>query len=114
MIQTLNIEKEVLACDQALAKVLSEIEILKMQNEIKIIKVIHGYGSSGVGGKIKQELKILLQTLLKQNKIKYFVQNEKFTPQKKEYKIYTTLYPELILESDLQNLNPGITLIFLK
>lgn len=113
MIQTLNIEKDCLACDQAIAKVLTEIDVLNLQNQIKVLKVIHGYGSSGTGGKIKQELSLCLQNLVKQNKIKYFVQNEKFTPIKKEYSYYTKLYPQLILESDLQNQNPGITLIFL-
>lgn len=113
MIQTLNIEKEALACDQAIATVLQEIEVLTLQNEIKVLKVIHGYGSSGTGGKIKKELSLCLQNLVRQNKVKYFVQNEKFTPLKKEYSYYTKLYPSLILESDLQNQNPGITLIFL-
>lgn len=113
MIQTLNIEKEALACDQAVALVEQEIEVLNLQKEIKILKVIHGYGSSGTGGKIKQELSLFLQDFVKKNKIKYFIQNEKFTPAKKEYSFYTKLYPQLILESDLQNQNPGITLIFL-
>lgn len=113
-IQKINIESYPLAVDEALSKVQTEIEVLSLSTEPKVLKVIHGYGSRGVGGKIKSEIIPLLQTLCKQGKILDFVPNEKFTPQNEKYITYTKLYPELILDSDLQNQNPGITLIFLK
>ena len=110
---TIDIEKGMLACDEALSKVQTEIEILSINNQIKVLKVIHGYGSKGRGGKIKHELFSLLQTLVKQNKIKGFAPNERFTQQNEKFNKYFKLYPELLFDADLQNLNPGITLIFL-
>ena len=46
-------------------------------------------------------------------KIKDFVLNTSFGEQSNVYKKYTKLFPELILDSDLKNLNPGITIIFI-
>lgn len=112
-IQKINVESYPLAVDEALSKVQTEIEVLSFGEQTKVLKVIHGYGSRGVGGKIKIEIIPLLQTLCKQGKILDFIPNEKFTPQNEKYLTYTKLYPELILDADLQNQNPGITLIFL-
>ena len=112
-ITTIDIERGMLACDEALSKVQNEIEVLAINNQVKVLKVIHGYGSKGTGGKIKREIVLLLQTLVRQNKIKDFAPNERFTQQNEKYSKYFKLYPELLIDSDLQNLNPGITLIFL-
>lgn len=111
-IKTINIENG-LKCDEALAQLQLEIEALSL-TQTKILKVIHGYGSSGIGGIIKKEVQILLKTLKSQNKILNFVQNEKFGATSPLYQKYTKLFPSLILDSDLQNLNPGITLVFLQ
>ena len=112
-IATIDIERGMLACDEALSKVQNEIEVLAINKQVKVLKVIHGYGSKGTGGKIKHDLLFLLQNLLKQKKIKGFAPNERFTQQNEKYSNYFKLYPELLIDSDLQNLNPGITLIFL-
>lgn len=112
-IATIDIERGMLACDEALSKVQNEIEVLAINKQVKVLKVIHGYGSKGTGGKIKKELLFLLQTLVRQNKIKDFAPNDRFTQQSEKYGKYFKLYQELLIDSDLQNLNPGITLIFL-
>lgn len=111
---SLNVKAGPTACDIALSIVENEIEVLSISKETKVLKVIHGYGSHGVGGVIKREIPLLLKRLKQQGKILDFIQNEKFTKNNQEYKKYFNLYPELILDSDLQNFNPGITIIFLK
>lgn len=111
---SLNVKAGPTACDIALSMVENEIEVLSISQETKVLKVIHGYGSHGVGGVIKRELPLLLKRLKQQGKIVDFIQNEKFTTNNDEYKKYFKLYPELILDNDLQNFNPGITIIFLK
>lgn len=113
-IKLLNIESDFLTSKEALSKVLTELETLSIGKITKVLEVVHGYGSSGKGGVIKKQLQILLPTLVKQNKILDFIAGEKFSPQNSKYKNYTKLYPELILDSNLRNLNPGITIIFLK
>lgn len=113
-IKVLNIEGDCLTCMEAISKVLTELEVLSIASITKVLEVVHGYGSSGKGGVIKKQLHLLLPKLVKQNKILDFVAGEKFSAQSKKYKDYTKLYPELILDSNLKNLNPGVTIIFLR
>lgn len=113
-IKSINVESGLYACDEALALIENEIEVLSLDPNVKILKVIHGYGSSGSGGAIKSSLPNLLKRLVKLNKIEDFIENNKFGALNAKYKKYTKLYPSLLLDSDLQNLNAGITLIFLK
>lgn len=112
-VKVLDIKSDFSSSQEALSKVLNEMEVCKLNKVIRVLLIIHGYGSSGKGGKIKRELLLLLPTLKKQNKILDFIPNEKFIQGSDRYKTYTTLYPELILDNNLSNLNPGITLIFL-
>lgn len=113
-IKILNLENENLSVDEALSKIQLEIEAISINRVTKVLEVVHGYGSSGKGGAIKKQLQLLLPILKKQNKILDFIANEKFSSQNDKYKHYTNLYPELILDKNLRNLNPGITIIFLK
>ncbi len=112
-IKVLDIKSDFLSSEEAISKVLTEIDACKLNKVVRVLLVIHGYGSSGKGGIIKRELLLRLPNLKKQNKILDFIPNEKFSTNNEKYKNYVTQYPELILDSNLKNLNPGITLIFL-
>lgn len=113
-IKSINVEAGLYSCDEALALVEREIEVLSLDKQVRVLKVIHGYGSSGSGGAIKNNLPNLLSKLVKLGKIEDFIQNNKFGALSVKYKKYTKLYPNLLLDGDLNNLNPGITLVFLK
>ena len=112
-IQKLNLESFYPTVEEALALITREIETLKLNPDTKILKVVHGYGSKGVGGKIKEALPQLLNTLKTQKKIEWWVNNSNFGVLSKNYKEYSKKYPEIILDNDLKNFNPGITIIFL-
>ncbi len=111
--KTINVENGSFTVDQALAEVETEIEILQLiKPKIDGLKIIHGYGSSGVGGQIKKALPTLLQRLKKQGKIADFFANEALARSGKTFKNYSKIYPNLLVDSDLKNLNSGITIVF--
>ena len=112
-IYKINVESFKLTVNEALAQIESEIETLKLAGIKCVLKVIHGYGSSGSGGEIKKNLPAFLNALKANNKIEDYIENSKFGALSQKYKKYTKIFPELILDSDLRNLNPGITIIFL-
>ena len=111
-IKTLNIKQDFPPADVAVANMEIEIEALT-GSEIKAIKIIHGYGSHGVGGEIKRQLIKRLSELKKQGKVLDFVQGEKFGQEQKSSAYILKKYPELILDEDFKNYNSGITLVFL-
>ena len=64
-IKTINLKKGLPLVDEALEHLSRELALARLQ-EVGVLRIIHGYGSSGTGGKIKQaviqELAILSRT----------------------------------------------------
>lgn len=83
------------------------------QNE-KVIKLIHGYGSSGEGGTIKQLVHKSLRNHRKKETIKNFVPGEANKELLGFDEVIRT-YSDLIKnDHDFKIGNPGITYVFLK
>ena len=112
MIKRINIKDDHPPVDVAVSRALSEIECSKLQNE-PFLKIIHGYGSGGVGGEIKKQLHVELNSLKKSKKIFDYIKGENFQSNHPLYESAIKASPELILDQDLVNLNSGITLIVL-
>ena len=79
-----------------------------------VIIVVHGYGSHGVGGVIKNSVVQHLQKLRKEGKIIDFVQGEHWGDSNDLKVKLCMLYPELILSSQLYNQNSGVTVVWLQ
>lgn len=82
--------------------------------DIGILKIIHGYGSTGTGGKIKEALRNHLKTLLNNKTIKGFIAGENYSkstnaPVNKQ-KI-TDVYPELLETQRADSYNQGISFV---
>ena len=112
-VKELNIKKDMPPADVAVANMEIEIEALT-GSDIGAIKVIHGFGSHGIGGEIRFLARDRLKELKKQGKIRDFVEGEKWGKQAIEKFNVIVEYPEFILESDMQSYNSGITIVFLK
>lgn len=109
---TLNVKNNHPPADVAVGLILSEIDTLKFGG-IKILKVIHGYGSSGVGGLIKSECHKSLNTLKKQGKIQDYIKGENFSINHKKYEHIKSLCQDIIIDVDTSYPNPGITIILI-
>ncbi len=79
----------------------------------RVIKIIHGYGSSGVGGKLRIGLRQELSKQKRDKKIKDFIPGEHFGPNE-EIVPYLRQYQRLREDPDFGATNPGITIIILK
>jgi hypothetical protein len=80
---------------------------------VKAVKVIHGYGSSGKGGRLRKAALTLLEESKKSGLIKDFVIGEQWT--KFELRTLTMIdrMPQLYKDQDLERHNRGITIVFL-
>lgn len=112
MIKLINL-KEGIYPDVATFLLVREIEIAKL-SDVNAIIAIHGYGSHGTGGEIKQEVLRQLKLLKSGKQIVDFVKGEQWSENHKIYQDITTLEPELILHPHLANLNAGVTLVWVK
>ena len=110
--KTLNLKEFMPTVDQALKMIEIEIEISKKEG-IKVLKVIHGYGSSGVGGEIKKALKNWSKIEKRKNLFVEFIRGEEFL---NEYKMKEVkkICPEIIGDMDLFHANAGLSLIVIQ
>ena len=112
MIKVLNL-KESIFPDVAVCELEKEIDLSKL-SEINVIIAIHGYGSHGKGGEIKKEVNKSLRMLKNKHQIIDYIKGEQWSEVNEKYFELTKLEPELILHPHLNNLNSGVTLIWIK
>ena len=78
---------------------------------VAAVKIIHGYGSSGKGGKIKQDVRQALTQKKRANEIRDFVSGEDFSPFDPSARAILDQCPELRNDRDYTRGNHGITIV---
>lgn len=78
-----------------------------------VLKIIHGYGSSGKGGKIRVAARERLAFLQDKREIKGFVPGEQFSIFDEQTRKALALCPELRKDHDLERYNNGVSFILL-
>ena len=99
--------------DEARRQVLEEIRRAKKQG-IRVLKIIHGWGSSGKGGKLCHGLRKSFALRKKEGIIKDFVPGEDFSIFNKTVLAMLDAVPGLRGDPDLDVTNEGVTVLWLK
>jgi hypothetical protein len=99
--------------DEARRLVIAEIRKAKRERII-VLKIIHGYGSSGKGGSICIGLRKSFTMRKKEGVIKDFFPGEDFSIFNPAVLALLEAAPGLRGDSDLNNTNEGITVLWLK
>ncbi|NLX18506.1 MAG: hypothetical protein GXY53_04375 [Desulfobulbus sp.] len=110
--RTVNLEKGKPVVEQALER-LSVVLLNSSQEGYKVLTLIHGYGSSGVGGGIKLAVRRQLQDFLEQGKVRSVIPGEEFEGRSARGRQLVRSYPFLARHRDLNRINPGITVVIL-
>ena len=79
----------------------------------RLIKIIHGYGSSGRGGRLQKGLRKSLAARKKEDLIMAWIPGEMFAGTNVKLQPFLTLFPRLKKDPDFNKNNPGITIIIL-
>ena len=108
----IDVKSDMQTCLIARAELLNEIDACKLGG-FTVLKVIHGYGSHGVGGAIKKEIHQTLKQLKNQKKITDYIPCEKWTPSNPLRKKAIEFSNELLADSDLRILNNGVTIVLI-
>ena len=94
---------------EALDTLSRELDLARSQG-VKVLRVIHGYGSSGPGGKIKQAVLEELASLPGPRKVRAYVVGDRLEATKKGRDLlnrFPDLKSKLLSDRD----NPGITFV---
>lgn len=81
---------------------------------IKILKLIHGYGSSGVGGVLRTKLRKYLQEPKFASTVAYIIPGEVWEIFDAQAQKLLQQFPGVRNDSDLGRCNHGITIVVLK
>jgi hypothetical protein len=111
--RTLNIEANRPSLDEARRGMIEAIRAAK-RDGIRVLKVIHGYGSTGKGGKLCVGLRKSFGLRKQEGVIRDFIPGEDFS-------VFDTVtlrlleqVPDIRGDSDLGMINEGITVLWLK
>jgi hypothetical protein len=111
-IKTVILKEGMPSVEQARARLRGEIQTAQ-QSGVKVLKLVHGYGSSGVGGDLRIALQATLRQMVTAREIRECIYGENW--RKSNECTWTLLkqMPELKGDSDLGKGNKGITIVFL-
>ena len=105
-----NLEFDYPTLDKARRKLIGIIDQEKKVGT-KVIKIIHGYGSSGIGGVLRIGLRKSLSLRRKEGKIAGYIPGEEFNSFSENTRHFLDKYPILKGEQDYNRDNYGITII---
>ena len=97
------------------------VALQRMENELagarrsgqKLFKFVHGYGSSGKGGKIRLELRAYLERQKQRGKIRDYIPGERFSIFDEATRRAFAHCDELRRDRDLEASNNGMTVVIL-
>ena len=112
-LRTFNVEEGLPSLEEARKLVIEESRRAKGSG-IRVIKVIHGYGSSGKGGKLCTGLRKSFGLRKKEEVIKDFIAGEDFSIFDNRTLTLLEAVPRLRGDPDLNATNEGVTVLWLK
>ena len=111
-IPTINLEKGMPLVHEALTHL--ERELVAAQRErTPILKLIHGYGSTGVGGDLRIAIQKRLRELQDDGTIQSFIFGKNWASSDTQTWDLLKRHPELKSDPDLGRSNRGITVVIL-
>ncbi len=97
---------------EALERLDRELELGRRQ-KCSVIKFVHGYGSSGVGGDIRIAVQKRLYEIAEQEEIRGYIFGENWSKSDDQTWRLLRTRPELKLDPDLGRRNMGITIVLI-
>ncbi len=111
-LEEINLEEGMPIVEDALARMKQGLLLVKHQ-KVALVKLIHGYGSSGTGGSIRISVREELSAMKKRKLIKGFIIGEDFGPFSEETRNLVDKDRRIREDRDYGRCNHGITIVIL-
>lgn len=112
-IRELNLELGRPSADEALRRLTADLEACRLMHT-PAVKLIHGYGSSGRGGRIRMVCRKYLEQARQAGQIVRYIPGERFSIFDEETRQMLNAFPQLRRDPDLDRENRGVTFVFLR
>lgn len=110
--RTVNLEDGMPSVAQAQARMTGEIKSAG-QSAVAVLKIIHGYGSSGVGGDLRIALQSTLRQMAQRGEIRACIYGENWRESDEHAWGLVKRIPALKEDRDFGKGNKGITIVVL-
>ena len=110
--KTINIKQDWPTVEEARKRLLAELASARAKG-FTAIKLIHGYGSTGQGGALRDALRRSLTLRRKEGKLRSWVAGERWDPFEEVAREMMDVCPELARDQDLGRGNEGVTVVLL-
>jgi len=107
-----NLEEGMPTAAQALLRLERGLSLAR-QERAGLVKLIHGYGSKGVGGRLREEVQSELMRLKRNGQIRDYIPGEDFRASNAESWALVQKHRSLRDDHDFNRGNRGITLVVL-
>ena len=111
--ETVNLEYDLPTVPQALARLEKAIHNGK-RRQTTVLKLIHGYGSHGIGGEIRYAVLQNLIGFRKRDVIVDFIPGDEVVEQHENLRTLRKKFKEVKNDPDTTHPNPGVTFVMLR
>ncbi len=111
-LKILNLEDGMPSIPQARARLASEMRAARASG-VQLLKIIHGYGSSGIGGDLRIALQATLRQMQQRSEISECIFGENWRKSDERTWALMKKFPALKDDHDLGRGNRGITIVVL-
>jgi hypothetical protein len=111
-VKTVNLKPNMPSVQEALQRLDRELALAKQDNA-KLLKLVHGYGSTGAGGDIRIAVQKRLFEMAQNSQIRGCIFGENWSKSDDAAWKLLQSHPELKSDSDLGRKNRGITIVLL-
>jgi sialidase-1 len=108
--RTINLEINRPTVEEARRRLLAEMKPAPGRGG-KLLKVIHGWGSSGEGGRLGPAIRKSLRLRVKEGRARLVVPGERFSADSLEGRELAERHPSVRADRDFNRANPGITVV---
>lgn len=108
--RTVNLKAGLPSVDQARRRLLAEMQSARAGGA-RVLKIIHGWGSSGEGGKLGPAIRRSLRLRVKEGSAVLVVPGERFSSDAVEGRELAQRHPAVRRDPDFNRANPGITVV---
>jgi DNA-binding IclR family transcriptional regulator len=112
LLKTLNVKSDLPTVEQARSRLRAEISLAREQG-YAVLKIIHGWGSHGVGGDLRVALQATLAAMVTAREIAAFIPGEQWRISDETTWNLLKLHAALKKDFDLGKENKGISIILL-
>jgi hypothetical protein len=106
----INLKSGFPTVDEARRRLVAEIQLARARG-VRVLKVIHGWGSSGEGGKLGPAIRKSLRLRVKEGNATLVVPGERFSSDANEGRELAQRHPSVRNDPDFNRANPGITIV---